>query len=320
MRAAIVTEYSRTPEVGERPEPEPREGHALLELRAAAINPADLAVASGTFPFGSPPMPYVPGLEGVATVLRSSRFAEGTVVFGSGRGLGIGFDGTLSERFTAPEEILAEVPSGADDQLAASFGVAGLAGWMPLSIVAPVRSGESVLILGATGSLGSVAIQAAKLLGAGRVVAVGRNVARLERARSLGADDTVELGDGFAERLADVVREAPPTLIVDALWGPAVEAAVAVAAPAARVLHLGASAGPTATLPSGLVRGKQLQLIGYSNFGMAPDVVGRSYQELVGHAMAGHITIESATLPLARVGEAWELVGGGAGLKQIIVP
>jgi NADPH:quinone reductase len=182
MRAAIVTEYSRTPEVGERPEPELRDGHALLELRAAAINPADLAVASGKFPFGSPPMPYVPGIEGVATVLRSSRFAEGTVVFGSGRGLGIGFDGSFSERFTAPEEILAEVPAGADDQLAATFGVAGLAGWMPLSIVSPVRSGESVLILGGTGSLGSVAIQAAKLLGAGRVVAVGRNAERLERA------------------------------------------------------------------------------------------------------------------------------------------
>ena len=150
MRAAIVTEYSRTPEVGERPEPEPREGRALLELRAAAINPADLAVASGRFPFGSPPMPYVPGMEGVATVLRSSRFAEGTVVFGPARGLGIGFDGTFSARFAAPEEILAEVPSGASDQLAATFGVAALAGWMPLSIVAPVRSGESVLILGAT--------------------------------------------------------------------------------------------------------------------------------------------------------------------------
>jgi NADPH:quinone reductase len=320
MRAAIVTEYSRTPEVGERPEPELRDGHALLELRAAAINPADLAVASGKFPFGSPPMPYVPGIEGVATVLRSSRFAEGTVVFGSGRGLGIGFDGSFSERFTAPEEILAEVPAGADDQLAATFGVAGLAGWMPLSIVSPVRSGESVLILGGTGSLGSVAIQAAKLLGAGRVVAVGRNAERLERARTLGADAVVELGDGFAERLADAVRAAPPTLIIDALWGPPAEAALAVAAPGGRVLHVGASAAPTATVPSGLVRGKQLQIIGYSNFGMAPDVVNRAYQELVGHAVAGQISLASATVPLARIGEAWELVGGGAELKQIVVP
>jgi NADPH2:quinone reductase len=319
MRAAIVTEYSCTPEAGERPEPAAREGHALLELRAAAVNPADLAVASGRFPAGSPPLPYAPGIEGVATVLRSSRFAEGTVVFASGRGLGVGFDGSLAERFTAPEEILAEVPEGATDQLAATFGVAALAGFMPLSIVAPVRSGESVLILGATGSLGTVAIQVAKVLGAGRVVGVGRDAGRLERARSVGADVTVELGDGFAERLADAVRGAPPSLIVDALWGPAIESALGVAAPGARVLHVGGSAGPAATLPSGLMRGKQLQVIGYSNFAMAPAVAARAYQELVGHALAGRVRLESATVPLDRVGEAWRLVGDGA-VKQIVLP
>ena len=321
MRAAIVSEYRAPPAPGDRPAPQAAEGKALVELRAAALNPADLAIASGSFPAGSPPLPYVPGIEGVGTVLESGRFAPGTRVWASGRGLGVGSDGTFAEQFAASDEILVEVPAGADDLLAASVGVVGLAGWLPLAWLAPVRPGETVLVLGATGSVGTVAVQAAKILGAGKVVAVGRDAGRLAHVCELGADEAVELGgDDFRERLAAAVDGAPPTLVLDTLWGPPLEAAAAVAGPGARIVHVGQAAGPTATIVSGLVRGKQLQILGYSNFAVPQDAVAQGYADVVEHAVAGRIRVDAEAVPLEQVAEAWARQAQSPGVKLVLVP
>lgn len=321
MRAAIVSEYQAPPAAGDRPAPQATEGTAVLELRAAALNPADLAIASGSFPAGSPPLPYVPGIEGVGTIVESSRFAPGTRVWASGRGLGVATDGTFAGQFVASDDILVEVPAGADDLVAAAVGVVGLAGWLPLAWLAPVRSAECVLVLGATGSVGSIAVQAAKILGAGRVVAVGRDADRLARARELGADEAVELGgDDFRERLAAAVDGAPPTLVLDTLWGPPLEAAAAVAGPGARIVHVGQAAGATATIVSGLMRGKQLQILGYSNFAVPQDAVAQGYADVVEHAVAGRIRVDAEAVPLEQVGDAWARQAQGPGAKLVLVP
>jgi NADPH:quinone reductase-like Zn-dependent oxidoreductase len=321
MRAAVISEYRVPPALGEREEPQAAEGNAVLELRAAGLNPADLAVASGSFPFGSPPLPYVPGIEGVGTVVRSGRFPPGTRVWASGRGLGVGTDGSFSERFAASDDVLVEVPGSADDLVAAALGVVGLAAWMPLAWLARVRPGESVLVLGATGAVGSVAVQAAKILGAGRVVGAGRDAARLERASELGADAVVELeAEGLAERLAAAFAGAPPTVVFDTLWGPPLEAAAVAAGPGARIVHLGQSAGLNATLPSGVVRGKQLQILGYSNFAVPHEEIADGYRDLLGHAAAGRIRVDAEAIPLGTVAEAWARQARGAGTKLVIVP
>lgn len=321
MRAAIVSEYQAPPVPGERPAPQLAEGEALVELRAAALNPADLAIASGSFPAGSPPLPYVPGIEAIGTVVESGRFAPGTRVWASGRGLGVGSNGTFAEQFVASDDVLVEVPAGADDLVAAALGVAGLAGWLPLAWLAPVRPGETVLVLGATGSVGSIAVQAAKILGAGKVVAVGRDVRRLEYIRELGADSVVELGgDDFGERLAAAVEGSPPTFVLDALWGPPLEAAAAVAGPGARIVHIGQSAAPTATIASRLVRGKQLQILGYSTFAVPQDAVAQGYAAVVEHAVAGRIRVDVEAVPLERVGEAWTRQVQGPDAKLVLVP
>jgi NADPH2:quinone reductase len=282
----------------------------VVELRAAALNPADLAIASGSFPAGSPPLPYVPGIEGVGSILRSDRFEPGTRVWASGRGLGVASDGTFAAQFVASEDVLVEVPADADDLLAAALGVVGLAGWMPLTWAAPVRPGESVLVLGATGSVGSVAVQAARILGAGSVVAVGRDASRLARIRDLGADATAELGgDDFRERLAAAVQGAPPTLV-----------AAAVAAPGARIVHVGQAAGPTATIASGLVRGKQLRILGYSNFAVPQDALAQGYSDVLEHAVAGRIRMEVESFGLDRVAEAWAAQAQGPDAKLVLTP
>ena len=108
--------------------------------------------------------------------------------------------------------------------------------------------------------------------------------------------------------------------MVDALWGAPLEAAAAVAGQGARIVHLGQSAGPTATIASGLVRGKQLQILGYSNFAVPQDAVAQGYIDLVGHAVAGRIKVEPEAVPLEQVGDAWARQMQGSGAKLVLVP
>jgi NADPH:quinone reductase len=294
VRAALITELGRPPQVGEAPEP----GNESLEVLAAALNPLDRAVAAGQFYGGHPPLPFVPGCECVG------REAGGRVVWTFGGGLGLARNGTIAER-AEPGAVVAEVPDGADAALAAALGIAGLAGWMPIAWRAPVREDDRVLVLGATGTAGQVALQAAKLLGAAHVVAAGRDPRKLERALELGADEAIGLDDDFGE----------PTYVFDPLCGEPLERAVAAAAPGARIVQLGQSAGPTATLPSAAMRGKELELYGYSDFAVPADTLAEHYRRLVAHAAGGEIQLDIEPIGLDDVADAWGRPG-----KHVVVP
>ena len=172
-----------------------------------------------------------------------------------------------------------EVPADVDPALAGALGIAGLAGWLPFAWRAPLHGGETVLVLGATGAVGLVAVQAAKLLGAARVVAAGRDPERLAKAAKLGADATVQLGEH--DDLTAALREAAggdgPDYVFDALWGAPVGAAIRSAARGARIVNLGQSAGPTAELASGDIRGKGLTILGHVAFSVPHDVLAEHY-------------------------------------------
>jgi NADPH2:quinone reductase len=294
LRAALVAELGRPPQVGEVPEP----AGESLEVLAAPLNPLDRAVAAGRFYGGHPPLPFVPGCECVG------REPGGRVVWSFGGGLGLSRDGAMAER-VVPGAVVVEVPDGADPALAAALGIAGLAGWLPLAWRAPIRPGDRVLVLGATGAVGSVAVQAAKLLGAARVVAAGRNTAGLERALELGADEAVALDGDLGE----------PTYVFDPLCGEPLERAVVAATPGARIVQLGQSAGPAATLTSAAIRGKQLELYGFSDFAVPADVFAEHYPRLVAHAAAGEIRLDVERVGLDDLAAAWERPG-----KQVVCP
>jgi NADPH2:quinone reductase len=302
---------ARIPELGTPPEPVEIGGDGSVEVLAVALNPLDLAVAAGRFYGGHPPLPYVPGCEAVG------RLGEERVyMFGDGRGTLR--DGFLSERVDFPLELAAPVPESLDDAAAAAVGVAGVAGWLPVSRRARVEEGDRVLVLGATGTVGSVALQAARLLGAARVVAAGRDAARLERARGFGADATVSLEhEDLAERFREACGDEGPTLVVDPLWGEPVRAAAHAAAPGARIVHIGQSAGPQATLDSAVVRGKQLSILGHSNFALSADERRRAYGEIAEHVAAGRIAIDVDTFALDDVADAW--AAQASGRKAVVV-
>ena len=300
MRAAQIAELGRPPESVDRKSEGP------VEVIAVALNPLDLAIAAGRFYGGHPPLPYVPGCEAVGRL-------DGRRVYLFGEGRGIGRDGFLVERVEFPAPLSVPVPDGVEDAVAAACGIAGIAGWLPLAERAPVRPDDRVLILGATGTVGSITVQVARLLKAERVVAAGRDLDRLERTRELGADETVPLdGDGLTERLREASGGDGPTLVIDMLWGEPVRAAVEAAAPGARIVHVGQSAGPETTLSSAAVRGKRLSILGHSNFALSADERRQAYLEVTQHVAAGRIAIDVEMFSLEEVEAAWAAQGKAA--------
>ena len=291
MRAARLHEIGGVPQVDEI---DPPAGADLVEIATSALNPIDISIGSGRFYGGSPPTPYVVGSEGVGTT------AEGRRVWVRGRQV-------MSEVVDASRLWTFDLPEGVDDGTALGCGIAGLPAWLAVSWRAPVRSGETVLVLGASGTLGSVAVQAAKLLGAGRVI---------------GAARRTELVPASADEVFDLTSDSDlpgAELIVDGLWGEPIERALAAAPAGVRVVHLGQSAGPTATLQSGWVRGKVATVIGHSLFDVPEEVAAPAFRQLCEHARDGRIAVETESYPLDAIAEAWaRQASGSPGAKLVI--
>jgi NADPH:quinone reductase len=302
VRAALIAELGAPPRRGELPDVP-----GGIEIEAVALNPLDVAVGSGRFYAGHPELPYPPGCEA------AGRTEDGTPVYLFGAGRGSVQPGFLAERVSAPEELQLRLPDGIEPVLAAAAGIAGVAGWVPVAWKAKVTPEDRVLVLGASGVVGLVALQAAKLLGAAKVVAAGRDLGRLERARELGADETVDL-DGIAAAFG----AEGFTVCIDPLWGEPLAAALASAARHARIVHVGQSAGPEASLRSADVRSKELTIQGHSNFALSDGERNRAYLELLSRLLDGSIVIDVETYDLDHVEEAWARQQEGGGKKIVV--
>ena len=308
-----MREPGALPEIVDRDEPDGE----LLEVLAAPLNAADLLAAAGGIPDTERYFPYVPGYEAVG------RTPTDELVWVHGEEIGFGgAHGAFAERVPLDGARVYPLPDELDPAVAAALGISGLAGWLPLAWRAPVERGDVVLVLGATGGAGTIALQAARLLGAARVVAAGRNLQALERAAELGADATVRLGDG--DDLAAAFREAcggaGPTYVYDPLWNGPLAAAIEAAAPRARVVSLGRSAGPTLTIPSRPVVGRALTLMGHSMYEVPEDAFAAHHARLAAHVLAGDIVVDVERVPLEELPDAWRRKAAGAPGKLVALP
>jgi len=290
MRAARLHELGGTPRVDEVEAPA---GTNVIAVTAAALNPVDVSIGSGRFYGGSPEVPYVIGSEAIGTAVHGRR-----VWFRGG--------GTVAELVPVPEHTY-EVPDGIDDGLALGCGIAGLTGWLAVSWRARVSSEDTVLVLGASGTVGSAAVQGAKLLGARRVVGAARKTDLVPGA----ADDVVELSDSYELPAA--------TVVIDGLWGTPAERALEVAATGVRYVQLGQSAGATASIASAWVRGKVANILGHSLFSTPHDVIAQGYRELCEHARAGRVSFAVESFELDDVASAWQRQASGSPGVKIAV-
>jgi NADPH2:quinone reductase len=313
LRAAVLHEHGATPRVGDFGDPQEQSGCALVSVSAAGLHHLDLHKASGSFYMGPAPLPSVVGTDGVG------RLEDGTRVY---------FDecvppyGSMAERTLVPREALLPVADGVADEVAAALGNTGLGGWLALEWRSGLQPGETVLVLGATGAVGSVAVQAAKLLGAGRVIAADRPDERLHRLLDRGADAVVEIDaqDDLTERIKDAAQGAVDVTI-DMLWGPPALAAMHAAARGARHVEVGNMAGAEIALPAPLIRSVSLDVRGFSVAHPSLELKRDAYLRLTGHAARGDIAIDVHPRPLDQVAEAWERQRQAAGgPKTVLVP
>jgi NADPH:quinone reductase-like Zn-dependent oxidoreductase len=311
MRAAVVRRSGATPVPDQFADPQPGQGLSVATLVAAALNPLDVLLVNDQIPFRRLQPPCIAGYEAVV------QLGDGTRCYLAGPPAPYG---TLAELVPIPDSAGFPVPAGVDPGLAAALGVAGLVGWVALDYRGHLQTGETVLILGAGGSAGQLAMQSARILGAGRVVGAARGKA-LEQATDRGADAVVDLADDQAID-AGLAAAAPGgyDVIVDFLWGAPAPHAIDHANVCARYIQVGSSAGPTSTITAAAIRNKLLTLVGQGTVGTPAEVRRSAYAQLMRHAADAKFTLDLERTRLDDISQTWEHLKAGPPRKLVVTP
>ncbi|BCH52969.1 quinone oxidoreductase family protein [Agrobacterium vitis] len=303
MKAAIVYGAKQTPLYGDFEEPVAQTGETLITVSAAALSHLVKSRASGTHYSSSGSFPFVVGIDGVGRKENGERvyFALPKAPFGS-----------MAERTVVASVQCLAVPDNLDDITAAAIVNPGMSSWMAYRERAKLIAGETVLVNGATGIAGRLAVQIAKHLGAKKVIATGRNPQALQSLSALGADVTISLlqdeealAASFKAQFADGVN-----VVLDYLWGQSaelllVEAAKANAVPL-RFIQVGAVSGGQISLPAAVLRSSAVELMG-SGIGSVPmDRMIQTIRELLQAARPAGLKIATAPVALSKVQEIWD--------------
>jgi NADPH2:quinone reductase len=227
----------------------------------------------------------------------------------------------MAERAPADLSLSYLVPDGVSDEVAAAIGNAGLAAWLPLSWRAKMRASEKVLVLGATGTSGRIAVAAAQLLGAGRVVAAGRNGQALAQLEAAGADAIVRLdsGDDLTLAYCEAAR-GKFDVVLDFLNGPPAEAALGAMATGGRMVQIGSGLAPALALHAQTARRSSLDVLGFAYYHAPILEQAAAYSELCSAFLSGRFPLDVRARPLEEFAAAWEAQRGGSRTRQVLVP
>jgi len=304
MKAAIVVRAGQPPVYGDFPEPVPSERESRIAVTAAAMSQVVKSRASGSHYSASGQFPFVAGIDGVGRLDNGSR-----VYFVLPKAP----QGSMAERTVVPSERCLALPDELDDVTAAAIANPGLSSWAACTERARLKAGETVLVNGATGTAGRLAVQIAKYLGAGKVIATARNADALESVAALGADvmiplveDEAVLESRFKEQFAEGVD-----VVIDYLWGKSAECLLVAGAKAGadavpiRFIQIGSMSGADITLPSAALRSSAIELMG-SGLGSIPlarfvSCIGA----LLHAAVPGGFKIATNPVALSEVEQAW---------------
>ncbi len=316
MKAAVVRAKSQPPSYADFEAPVAGAGEKLITVTAAALCPLARARAAGTHYSAVGGFPFVAGVDGVG------RLADGTRAYFI---LPRAPFGSFAEASVVPVAQCVPVPDGLDDVTAAAIANPGMSAFAALTERARFRKGESVLINGATGASGRLAVQIAQHMGAARIVATGRNLAVLEDLCTLGADVTIPLGtgpdalaDAFAAAFADGID-----IVLDYLWGFSAELLLAAAVKASptgkpiRYVEIGAASGAEIRLPGALLRSSGLELTGSGIGSVSLERLAAAVAGVFAAARPAGLKLATRQVPLAEVEAIWPLTDGE---RIVLVP
>lgn len=304
MKAALVLEIGQTPVYGDFAAPVPSEEENQVAVTAASLSHVTRSRASGTHYSSSGHMPFVVGIDGVGRLADGRRvyFILPTAPFGS-----------MAEQTIVPTSHCLALPDELDDVTAAAIAIPGMSSWAALQERAQFQEGETVLVNGATGTSGRLAVQIAKYLGASKVIAAGRNSEALASLASLGADVTIPLvedEEALEKSFLEPFHEGVD-VVLDYLWGSSMERLLRAAARAGkdevpiRFIHIGAVSAQNISLPSSVLRSSAIQLMG-SGMGSVPfKRLLKAIKGVLQAAVPGKLEIATTTVPLSQIGGAW---------------
>jgi NADPH:quinone reductase-like Zn-dependent oxidoreductase len=322
MNAAVLHAFNELPRFEQFSEPTAEENEVIVHVRAAALKPVDKQKANGSHYAAFRELPVVCGTDGVGCLDNGTRvfFASPRLPYGS-----------MAQRTIVSRLHSFPIPDNIDDDVAAAVVNPGLSAWGALVWRAQLTAGETVLILGATGVTGKLAVQTAKLLGAGRVIAAGRNEQVLSTLHNLGADSTIRLdkaGRDLTEAFAREAGDAGFDVVIDYLWGSPTEALLAAIArrdlnPAlsrVRLVEAGESAGPTISLAAAVLRSSKLEILGAGsgNASASPEMWLEAIRQLLSNVSSGKLRIDIERIPLSEVENAWRR--DRQGCRTVLIP
>jgi NADPH:quinone reductase-like Zn-dependent oxidoreductase len=305
MKAAIVTELGKPPAYGDFSEPTARPGEKLIRVSTAALSQLTRGRASGRHYSSSGSLPFVVGVDGVGVDESGKRiyFALPSAPYGS-----------MAEKTLVRASHCVEVPNGLDDVKAAAMANPGMSSWAALTERAKFQSGETVLINGATGTSGRLAVQIAKYRGAKKIIATGRNLEVLNSLRSLGADVVIPL-TGNQEELNDALRkqfqDSPIDVVLDYIWGKSAEQILLTGAKYSqegfpiRFIQIGTVSGADIQLPGAVLRSSAIQLMGSGMGSISLERLVASVGEVFKAAVHANFRMDSEVFPLSKVESAW---------------
>lgn len=300
IHAAVVEAFDEPPRFRSVPEPIAQPGQEVVQVLAVGVSHAARGVASGKH-YTSPAKP--PFLAGIDAVVRRQ---DGRLAFIMAPGTG-----TLAERIIVDPADLIPVPIDADPAVVAATMNPALSPWVALKGRVQFEAGQSVLIIGATGNAGGMAVKVARHLGASRVIAAGRNRARLVELLSEGADEIVAIGsDNAMTEAAYAAAAAEVDAVLDYVWGPPTELAMR-AILGSRIQHdrildwvqVGGMGGTEITLGGHALRHNALRISG-SGFGSVPMEVAQ-LAELAAAIGSGALSVRPCPFSLSDVEAAW---------------
>jgi NADPH:quinone reductase-like Zn-dependent oxidoreductase len=304
MKAAIVCGTGQTPIYGDFAEPVPSSDEVHVTVTAAAMSQVVKSRASGAHYSSSGQFPFVAGIDGVGRLDDGRR-----VYFVMPRAP----HGGMAQKTVVPSAQCLLLPDGLDDVTAAAIANPGVSSWAAYTERAKLKAGETVLVNGATGTAGRLAVQIARCLGAKKVIATGRNAESLRAISDIGADVTIPLVENeatvensFKEQFADGVD-----VVIDYLWGNSAERLLIAGAKAGadtvpiRFVQIGSVSGSDITLPSAVLRSSTIKLMG-SGIGSIPlERLLNAISALLQATVRGDLKIAFKSVPLSEVEQAW---------------
>jgi NADPH:quinone reductase-like Zn-dependent oxidoreductase len=319
MKAAVVDRVGGVPHYRDFPDPPVEEGQVRVTVEAVAVENVDRAIVAGTHYTAAAfqaALPAIPCFDGIG------RLSDGTLVgFG---GLTPPY-GSLAQFAVVPAAHAQPIPDGIEPPVAAVLSSA-ISAAVSLLSAAELKTGETVLVQGATGVAGRLAVKIARLLGADRIVATGRNDGALRDVTALGADAVINT----AVEDADLVRAFRDNsgdgydVVIDYLWGRPTELLTRALTPDSfamrrptRLVQIGESAGPAIQLTGDAVRTSGLEIYGAAR--NAATGMAAAYQRVVDWLRSGELTIDVATMPLSQIEKAWTRTDL-RGTRLVIVP